>query len=100
MKKLGGDVVLVNQSGSSISKGESLPDTSEPSFSSFFPFFSAFFSSYLISFNLRSVRTLDKYADVIVIRHPGVGSAQEASKFSAVPVINAGDGIGEHPTQV
>jgi hypothetical protein len=37
---------------------------------------------------------------VIVIRHPGVGSAQEASQFSAVPVINAGDGIGEHPTQV
>ena len=32
MKKLGGDVVLVNQSGSSISKGESLPDTSEPPF--------------------------------------------------------------------
>lgn len=72
MKKLGGDVVLVNQSGSSIAKGESLPDT---------------------------VRTLDKYADAIVIRHPGVGSAQEASKYSSVPVINAGDGVGEHPTQ-
>jgi carbamoyl-phosphate synthase/aspartate carbamoyltransferase len=34
-----------------------------------------------------------------VIRHPQVGSAQEAAKYSPVPVINAGDGIGEHPTQ-
>ena len=40
------------------------------------------------------------YADAIVIRHPDIGSAQLAAKFSPVPLLNAGDGIGEHPTQV
>jgi aspartate carbamoyltransferase catalytic subunit len=37
---------------------------------------------------------------VIVLRHPVKGSAQEAANVSSVPIINAGDGIGEHPTQV
>jgi carbamoyl-phosphate synthase/aspartate carbamoyltransferase len=46
-----------------------------------------------------TVRTMACYADGIVIRHPQVGSAETAAKFSSVPVINAGDGIGEHPTQ-
>lgn len=72
MKKLGGEVILVNNLSSSIQKGESLADT---------------------------IRTVENYSDVIAIRHPGVGSATEASKYSKVPVINAGDGIGEHPTQ-
>jgi aspartate carbamoyltransferase len=55
-----------------VAKGESLPDT---------------------------VRTLACYVDVIVIRHPEVGSAALAAKYAGKPVINAGDGAGEHPTQ-
>ncbi|KZV98927.1 carbamoyl-phosphate synth [Exidia glandulosa HHB12029] len=72
MKRCGGEVVNVTADRSSVLKGESLPDT---------------------------VRTLGCYADAIVLRHPDVGSSQLAAKFSPVPVINAGDGIGEHPTQ-
>ena len=73
MKRCGGEVVAVNVDSSSVLKGETLPDT---------------------------IRTLGCYADGIVIRHPDVGSSQLAAKYSPVPVINAGDGIGEHPTQV
>ena len=73
MKRCGGQVVQVAADTSSIVKGESLPDT---------------------------IRTLACYGDAIVIRHPEVGSAPYAAKFSPVPIINAGDGIGEHPTQV
>ncbi len=73
MERLGGSVIPINEvKYSSVSKGESLPDT---------------------------VRTLECYADVIVIRHPEVGSAAIAAKAARKPVINAGDGIGEHPTQ-
>jgi aspartate carbamoyltransferase len=73
MERLGGSVIPINEvKYSSVSKGESLPDT---------------------------VRTLECYADVIVIRHPEVGSAAIAAKAASKPVINAGDGIGEHPTQ-
>ncbi|KAJ8326116.1 Carbamoyl-phosphate synthase [Batrachochytrium dendrobatidis] len=72
MTRLGGDVVSINQITSSIAKGESISDT---------------------------VRTLASYGDVIVMRHPEPGSVSYASKFSPVPIINAGDGIGEHPSQ-
>ncbi|WFD32241.1 Carbamoyl-phosphate synthase [Malassezia sp. CBS 17886] len=72
MVRCGGQVVTVNTSRSSVAKGETLADT---------------------------VRTLGCYSDVVVLRHPAVGSSQEASKFSPVPIFNAGDGIGEHPTQ-
>lgn len=72
MKRLGGEVVQVTAQTSSVVKGETIADT---------------------------VRTLACYADGIVIRHPAVGSAQTAAQFSPVPVLNAGDGIGEHPTQ-
>jgi len=73
MERLGGSVIPINEvTYSSVSKGESLPDT---------------------------VRTLECYADVIVLRHPKVGAAQEAADFARKPVINAGDGVGEHPTQ-
>jgi aspartate carbamoyltransferase len=73
MERLGGSVIPINEvKYSSVSKGESLPDT---------------------------VRTLECYVDVIVIRHPEVGSAAQAAKAAHKPVINAGDGIGEHPTQ-
>jgi carbamoyl-phosphate synthase/aspartate carbamoyltransferase/dihydroorotase len=46
-----------------------------------------------------TVRTMECYADVIVLRHPETGSAAIAAKAARKPVINAGDGIGEHPTQ-
>ena len=73
MKRLGGEVINVTaQEASSIAKGETLADT---------------------------VRVVSKYADAIVIRHPLEGSARLASEFSEVPVINAGDGAGQHPTQ-
>jgi len=73
MERLGGSVIPINEVRySSVSKGESLPDT---------------------------VRTLEAYADVIVLRHPEVGSAELAAKYARKPIINAGDGIGEHPTQ-
>lgn len=73
MKRCGGQVINVDVRASSVQKGETLPDT---------------------------IRTLGCYADAIVIRHPDIGSSQLAAKFSPVPIINAGDGIGEHPTQV
>jgi aspartate carbamoyltransferase len=73
MERLGGSVIPINEVRySSVSKGESLPDT---------------------------VRTLECYADVIVLRHPEVGSAALAAQFARKPIINAGDGVGEHPTQ-
>lgn len=73
MERLGGSVIPINEvKYSSVSKGESLADT---------------------------VRTLECYADVIVLRHPEVGSAALAAQYARKPIINAGDGIGEHPTQ-
>ncbi|KAG0084161.1 hypothetical protein BGZ92_010144, partial [Podila epicladia] len=72
MARLGGSVVSVDGGSSSVVKGETLADT---------------------------IRTLGCYGDLIVLRHPDPGSAATAAKFSKVPVINAGDGVGEHPTQ-
>jgi aspartate carbamoyltransferase len=73
MERLGGAVIPISEvKYSSVAKGESLPDT---------------------------VRTLECYADVIVLRHPEVGAASLAAKYCRKPVINAGDGVGEHPTQ-
>src|SRR5512136_2119359 len=73
MERLGGSVIPINEVRySSVSKGESLPDT---------------------------IRTLECYADVVVIRHPEIGSAALAAQYARKPVINAGDGVGEHPTQ-
>ena len=72
MLRLGGGVVPVQASASSACKGESLADT---------------------------VRCLDRYCDVVVLRHPDEGSAREAADVARVPVLNAGDGVGEHPTQ-
>ncbi|MGB9893646.1 MAG: aspartate carbamoyltransferase, partial [Candidatus Saccharicenans sp.] len=73
MQRLGGAVIPISEVRySSVAKGESLPDT---------------------------VRTLAAYADVIVLRHPEVGSAALAAQFAGKPIINAGDGVGEHPTQ-
>jgi len=74
MERLGGNVIPITQGVqfSSVSKGESLADT---------------------------VRTLEQYADAIVLRHPEIGSARLAADYASVPLINAGDGAGEHPTQ-
>lgn len=46
-----------------------------------------------------TIRTVERYADLIVIRHPLDGSARVAAEFASVPVINAGSGSEEHPTQ-
>ncbi len=74
MERLGGSVIPITQGVqfSSVSKGETLPDT---------------------------IRTLEQYSDVIVLRHPEIGSAKVAADYANVPIINAGDGPGEHPTQ-
>lgn len=73
MERLGGSVLSINNvSYSSVTKGESLPDT---------------------------IRSLECYADIIALRHPEEGSAAIAAKFAKIPIINAGDGTGEHPTQ-
>ena len=73
MHRLGGNVIgFADPSGTSLRKGESLAD---------------------------SIRMADSYSDVIVIRHPQEGAARLAAEFSEVPILNAGDGAGQHPTQ-
>jgi aspartate carbamoyltransferase catalytic subunit len=73
MLRLGGRNISINSVRySSVTKGESLPDT---------------------------VRTLESYCDLTVLRHPQVGAAAEAARYARKPLINAGDGTGEHPTQ-
>lgn len=72
MQRLGGSVVAITKQGSSAVKGESLED---------------------------SIQMMQAYCDVIVLRHPEPGAARRASKVARKPVVNAGDGIGEHPTQ-
>ncbi|MFC7222873.1 aspartate carbamoyltransferase [Halalkalicoccus sp. GCM10025322] len=73
IKRLGGDVVdMGSVESSSVKKGETLADT---------------------------VRVIEGYADALVLRHPSQGAAKMASEYVDVPVINAGDGAGHHPTQ-
>mmetsp|Transcript_13333 Transcript_13333/g.20308 ORF Transcript_13333/g.20308 Transcript_13333/m.20308 type:complete len:341 (-) Transcript_13333:164-1186(-) len=74
MKRLGGDIIHVDGGGntSASKKGESLSDT---------------------------IRCLECYVDMTVLRHPVKGSISLVAENSAKPVINAGDGVGEHPTQ-
>ncbi|HCP32604.1 TPA: aspartate carbamoyltransferase [Candidatus Acetothermia bacterium] len=73
MLRLGGGVVTVaNPKTSSAAKGESLHDT---------------------------IRTVEGYADLIVLRHPQIGAAEQAAAATDKPVLNAGDGAGQHPTQ-
>ncbi|MCC7160915.1 MAG: aspartate carbamoyltransferase [Anaerolineae bacterium] len=73
IQRLGGSIIPINEvKYSSVAKGESLPDT---------------------------IRTLEAYADVIVLRHPETGAAALAATYAHKPIINAGDGVGEHPTQ-
>lgn len=72
MKRLGGSTVTINESFSSTKKGETLEDT---------------------------IRTIDQYGDAIVLRHPDNESAEIAARFADHPLINAGNGSREHPTQ-
>lgn len=46
-----------------------------------------------------TIRIMDAYADCLIIRHPQAGSAKEAAEVAQIPVINAGDGTNQHPTQ-
>ena len=72
MYKLGGDVVTFNQNVSSLKKGESFEDT---------------------------IKALSSYGHIMALRHPEKGAIERASEISDIPIINAGDGNGEHPTQ-
>jgi len=73
MQRLGGGVISMGSvEGSSVAKGETLADTAQ---------------------------TVAQYADVIVVRHPRIGSAKEVADTVSIPVLNAGDGAGQHPTQ-
>jgi aspartate carbamoyltransferase catalytic subunit len=73
ISRLGGKIVgFSDASSSSVTKGETLNDT---------------------------IRTVSNYCDLIVMRHPSEGSARFASEIASVPVINAGDGANQHPSQ-
>ena len=74
MHRLGGQVLSAESAGkaSSAAKGESIED---------------------------AIRVISGYTDAIVIRHPEIGAADRAALAATVPVINAGDGAGHHPTQ-
>ncbi|MED6218340.1 Aspartate carbamoyltransferase 1, chloroplastic, variant 2 [Stylosanthes scabra] len=74
MKRLGGEVLTTENARefSSAAKGETLEDT---------------------------IRTVEGYSDIIVMRHFESGAAKRAAVTAGIPVINAGDGPGEHPTQ-
>ncbi|TKR93417.1 hypothetical protein L596_007878 [Steinernema carpocapsae] len=72
MHRLGGTVVPFDAEKSSVKKGETLED---------------------------SVATMSCYSDIVVLRHPEIGAADRAAMATRKPVINAGDGAGQHPTQ-
>jgi aspartate carbamoyltransferase catalytic subunit len=74
MLKLGGGTISTESAGhfSSAIKGETLED---------------------------SIKVISGYSDAIVLRHSEIGAAERAARVSLVPIINAGDGSGEHPTQ-
>jgi aspartate carbamoyltransferase catalytic subunit len=73
MKRLGGEVINVSSpETSSAAKGENLVDT---------------------------IRVVSEYSDIIALRHPKEGASRMAASFSSVPIVNAGDGAGQHPTQ-
>ncbi len=73
ISRLGGKIIGFSDSSStSVQKGETLKDT---------------------------IKTVSNYCDLIVIRHPIEGSARYASEVASVPIVNAGDGANQHPTQ-
>ncbi|KAG1364104.1 putative Aspartate carbamoyltransferase 2, chloroplastic, partial [Cocos nucifera] len=75
MKRLGGEVLTTENARefSSAAKGETLEDT---------------------------IRTVEGYSDIIVLRHFESGAARRAASTASIPIINAGDGPGQHPTQI
>ena len=73
MKRLGGEVILMSGTkGTSVEKGETLSDT---------------------------VKIINQYSDIIVVRHPNEGAARYISEQVNIPVVNAGDGSNQHPSQ-
>jgi len=72
MKRLGGSVLNFSSIGTSVAKGETLYDT---------------------------MQMIDGYADIAAIRHPRQGAAQYSADAVGIPILNAGDGAGNHPTQ-
>ncbi|MBI4137260.1 aspartate carbamoyltransferase [Candidatus Roizmanbacteria bacterium] len=73
MQRLGGKIIPIQGvTFSSVVKGETLEDT---------------------------IRVFASYSDAIALRHPEEGASRRAAEISSVPIINAGDGVGEHPTQ-
>lgn len=73
MYRLGGQVIaMADMSNTSVKKGETLTDT---------------------------IKCVECYSDVIAMRHPEIGSAKECSEAVNIPILNGGDGAGEHPTQ-
>lgn len=74
MLRLGGNVITTESARefSSVAKGETLEDT---------------------------IRIMNHYADIIVLRHHEKGASERAAEVSSVPIVNAGDGAGQHPTQ-
>jgi len=73
MQRLGGGVITIaGTEGTSLIKGETLADT---------------------------IRMADGYADIIALRHPREGAARMSATFARAPIINGGDGAGQHPTQ-
>ena len=72
MKRLGGEVLNLSSIGSSVAKGETLYET---------------------------MQMVDGYSDIAVIRHPNQGAAQYSADAVDIPILNAGDGAGNHPTQ-
>ena len=74
MKRMGGETLLMKGTGStSVQKGESFSDT---------------------------LKTIERYSDIIVMRHAVEGAARFASEVVDLPVVNAGDGANQHPTPV
>lgn len=71
-QRMGARTLVINVEASSVAKGETLEDT---------------------------IMTFQNYSDAIVIRHKDVGTAEKAADTTSIPIFNAGDGVGEHPTQ-
>ena len=74
VKRLGGQTIDIQNPShtSSVAKGETLHDT---------------------------IKVFENYSDAVVLRHPEKGSAEKAAEYADIPILNAGDGAGEHPTQ-
>jgi len=108
MKRLGGDVLTTENARefSSAAKGETLEGMSfQLTMQCFFGWCISllfclkleFYTTLLLA---DTIRTVEGYSDIIVMRHFESGAAKRAAATASIPVINAGDGPGQHPTQV